>query len=619
MATATSKYLNRTTPNVYITEIDAFGTSIVGVPTSVPVFIGYTQFAGDPVTGKSLYNQPVAISSMSEFVNYFGGPATQGFTLTAIPAPTPAPAPTPPAGGGTPAPAPAPAPTPAPTPSFVANVAATSGTTTAVTPTGFVLAPASGSQFTLYWQMRMFFANGGGDCYVVSAGSYWTGQFPLTATAPASTWTQNTIALGDTTKPANGGLLVGLEAAGYARGPTMTVIPEACQLPPVVADGVTTYTDYATLIGAMLTQASTLQDRVAILDLPGCLTANTIDALTACQGNLATSLAPYIASLSYGAAYGPAVNASVISKTDVLYMNLQSADNTVINNLLTTQAIALYSNPAPVTDPKNPPPKPASQIAVQQAIAAAFPMATVGTTDDNNTATASAFPGTVPTGDATSQLALDNLLLTSLPLFSQIEQQIADQMNIMAPSGALAGVWNKSDVQSGVWNAPANIALASVISPLYNMSDAEQGGFNVPTSGQAIDIIRAQPGRGNVVWGARTLDGNSQDYRYIQVRRTLIYVEQTIKLALQSYVFAANDALTWTNVTSSISSFLTGLWQQGGLMGAKSTDAFTVNCGLGATMTAQDVLNGYMVVAVTLQMIHPAEFIELTFTQTMGS
>jgi phage tail sheath protein FI len=151
------------------------------------------------------------------------------------------------------------------------------------------------------------------------------------------------------------------------------------------------------------------------------------------------------------------------------------------------------------------------------------------------------------------------------------------------------------------------------------MSDAEQGGFNVPTNGQAIDIIRAQPGRGNVVWGARTLDGNSQDYRYIQVRRTLIYVEQTIKLALQSYVFAANDAITWTNVTSSISAFLTGLWQQGGLMGAKSTDAFTVNCGLGATMTAQDVLNGYMVVAVTLQMIHPAEFIELTFTQTMGS
>ncbi|MDH7975681.1 hypothetical protein QH494_26140, partial [Sphingomonas sp. AR_OL41] len=89
MATS-SKYLNRTTPNVYITEIDAFGTSIVGVPTGVPVFIGYTQFAGDPVTGKSLYNTPVQISSMSEYTTYFGGPATQPFALTAIPAATPA-------------------------------------------------------------------------------------------------------------------------------------------------------------------------------------------------------------------------------------------------------------------------------------------------------------------------------------------------------------------------------------------------------------------------------------------------------------------------------------------------------------------------------------------------
>jgi phage tail sheath protein FI len=151
------------------------------------------------------------------------------------------------------------------------------------------------------------------------------------------------------------------------------------------------------------------------------------------------------------------------------------------------------------------------------------------------------------------------------------------------------------------------------------MSDAEQGGFNVPTNGEAINIIRAQPSRGNVVWGARTLDGNSLDYRYIQVRRTLIYVEQSIKLALQPYVFAANDSLTWSTVIAAVSSFLTSLWQGGGLMGAKPSDAFTVSCGLGTTMTSQNVLDGYMIVAVTLQMIHPAEFIELTFTQTMGS
>jgi phage tail sheath protein FI len=601
MATATSKYLNRSTPNVYITEIDAFGTSIVGVPTGVPVFVGYTQFAGDPVTGKSLYNQPVSISSMTEYATYFGGAATQAFTVSTMP-----PAPTPGgSGSGTPV--------AVQSPSFVANYTAAAasgapsgGANPTPVPTGFMLAPAAaGSQFNLYWQMRLFFANGGGNCYIVSAGSYWTNEFPLVATDPtAAGWTNNAIALGDTTNPSAGGLQVGLNAAGYAKGPTMIVIPEGCQL----GDD-----DYATLVQAMLLQAQTLQDRVAILDLPNCMTASTLDTLTAAQNALWVAIAPQIASASYGAAYGPALNTSIVSKNDILFTNLQSADNSLINNILTTQAYMLYYSPKLTNNPQ--------LDSIQAAIAAAFPLtgAAAGTNNSSASGLATAYPAVVNGNVAQWQSSLDNLLLNALPVFAQIEQQIADTMNVAPPSGAIAGVWNKSDVQSGVWNAPANIALASVVSPLYDMSDGEQGGFNVPTNGQAIDIIRAQPGRGNVVWGARTLDGNSQDYRYIQVRRTLIYVEQTIKLALQSYVFAANDAITWTNVTSSISAFLTGLWQQGGLMGAKSSDAFTVNCGLGSTMTAQDVLNGYMVVAVTLQMIHPAEFIELTFTQTMGS
>ena len=596
MATATSKYLNRSTPNVYITEIDAFGTSIVGVPTGVPIFIGYTQFASDPTTGQSLYNKPVQISSMSEYANYFGGAAVQGFTIA-----PPPPAPT--TGSGTKA--------VTVTPSFWANTSAISGSTAPSTPptptlNPFMLAPVTvGAQFNLYWQLRLFYANGGGDCYIVSAGSYWTGENPLTATDAAALGAPtNKIALGDPDNdPAAGGLLVGLGAAEYAKGPTMTVIPEACQLfNPNAGPTGDPYADYATLIGNMLEQAARLQDRVAIIDLPGCMSANTIQSLGDAQDNLATALAPYIANASYGAAYAPALNTSIVSSSDILFTNLLSDDNSLINNILTTQAVMLYSG---------------KQLAsVQQAIAAAFPV-----TGGANTFVASGDAGTPPVSVATSAgaLSVDNLLLNTLPIFAHIEQLIANTMNVAPPSGAIAGVRNKSDVQTGVWNAPANIALASVVSPLYNMSDAEQGGFNVPTNGQAIDIIRAQPGRGNVVWGARTLDGNSQDYRYIQVRRTLIYIEQTIKLALQSYVFAANDALTWTNVTSSISAFLTGLWQQGGLMGAKSSDAFTVNCGLGATMTAQDVLNGYMVVAVTLQMIHPAEFIELTFTQTMGS
>ncbi|OYY71786.1 phage tail sheath family protein [Sphingomonas sp. 28-63-12] len=611
---ATSSYLNRSTPGVYVTEIDAFGTAIVGVATAVPIFIGYTEFAGDSKTGQALYNTPVKISSMTEFTSYFGGAPVQNFAVTAVTAPAP-----------TPTPAPAPAPTPTPTApvraaDFYATIttgpapAAAAGSTTPTTaPTktqGFWLT-ASSANFNLYWQMRLFFANGGGDCYIVSVGSYWvdtngTVQTPI-STPPyplPDGWKLGSIAAGDTSDPTKPGLLPGLAAAGYAVGPTMTVIPEACQL--TAEDN----KDYNSIACAMMLQANTLQDRVAILDLPGVLTASTIDALRDCQTALSTGIAPQVASVSYAAAYAPAVNSSVISASDILYSCLQTDDNSVINNLLTSQVY--LANPT------------APSAALQSAIAAAFPLpdAAAKTNDAQYSNDSSKYAQPLDGSAAANaqwQKSLNNLLYTSLPIVAQIEQQIANSMNIAPPSGIMAGIWTKSDGQTGVWNAPANMSLASVSGPIYLMSDSEQAGFNVPTNGQAIDILRAQPGRGTVVWGARTLDGNSQDYRYIQVRRTLIYVEQSIKTALRNYVFAANDATTWSTVTASISSFLSGLWQQGGLMGDKASDAFSVACGLGTTMTDQNVLDGYMVVAVTLQMIHPAEFIELTFTQKMGS
>src|SRR5215217_5878342 len=84
---SSSRYLNRSTPGVYVTEIEAFGSSIVGVATSVPIFIGYTEFAGDPQTGASLYNQPVRLSSMTEFINHFGSSAPPvKFTVAPPPA-----------------------------------------------------------------------------------------------------------------------------------------------------------------------------------------------------------------------------------------------------------------------------------------------------------------------------------------------------------------------------------------------------------------------------------------------------------------------------------------------------------------------------------------------------
>jgi phage tail sheath protein FI len=170
-----------------------------------------------------------------------------------------------------------------------------------------------------------------------------------------------------------------------------------------------------------------------------------------------------------------------------------------------------------------------------------------------------------------------------------------------------------------VWNAPANLTVNGVQGPAAVLTDTGQAPLNVPLNGESVCILRSVPGRGTVVWGARTLDGNSADYRYIQVRRTLIYIEQSIGSALPAYSFAANDATTWAAVTQAIGNFLTGLWQSGGLIGSKPSEAFSVECGVGTTMTAEDVLNGVMRVGVTVQMVHPAEFIELTFTQSMAS
>lgn len=546
---ASSSYLNRSTPGVYVTEADAFGTSIVGVATAVPAFVGYTQFAGDPATGKSLYNTPVALASMTEFASYFGGPPVRRFAVAVDAAPL----------------------------------------------KGFALAPvadgAAPDAFCLYWQMQLFFANGGGNCVVVSVGSYGADDFPTQAgdTGAAS---PNAIRAVD--------LIGGINAAGYHTDVTMLVVPEACQLD---------LAGYGSVACAMLTQADNLQDRVAILDLPGCLAADNFALLTAAQNDFWTAIGPALASVCYGAAYAPAVNTSIVAVTDLSYTQLAAAGggHDAINGLLTASAVQLYRG--------------AARASIQAAIATAFPpLAGISGNGPQYSADGSAYPPLAPPQTlARWQAILDNLLSSSLPLYKQIKQEMADALNIQSPSGIVAGIWAQSDQQQGVWAPPANIALAEVVSPLCVFTDDQQGDFNVPVNGLAINVLRAQTGRGVVVWGARTLDGNSQDYRYIQVRRELIYIGQSIKHALQSFAFAPNDATTWATVSAAISSFLTGLWQQGGLMGDKASDAFEVRCGLGTTMTGQNVLDGTMIVSVTLAITHPAEFIVLTFSQTMGS
>lgn len=201
-----------------------------------------------------------------------------------------------------------------------------------------------------------------------------------------------------------------------------------------------------------------------------------------------------------------------------------------------------------------------------------------------------------------------------------IRAAIAAKPNVtLYPGAAVLGTFVTNDNSKGVWHAPANIGLAAVVAPTVAITDGMQADLNQPQNGKAINAIRKMQGRGTVVWGARTLDGNSNDWRYIQVRRTLIYIEQSIKNALFPFVFEANDSATWVQVRSMIESFLSNVWRQGGLAGAKPEDAFQVFCGLGSSMTAQDILEGKMNVIILVAVTHPAEFIEISLTQTMAS
>lgn len=212
---------------------------------------------------------------------------------------------------------------------------------------------------------------------------------------------------------------------------------------------------------------------------------------------------------------------------------------------------------------------------------------------------------------------LHNALYQNLPVYKQLADKVKASLNRLPPSAAMAGIYTMVDRTRGVWKAPANVSINYVNKPTEMITDYDQQDLNMPTNGKAINAIRTFPGEGIKVWGARTLDGNSNDWRYINVRRTMTFLEQSVKNAARAYVFEPNDASTWINMKCMIENFLRSVWKRGGLAGASPEDAYEVHIGLGDTMTAEDILEGIMRITVLVAISHPAEFIEITFQQQM--
>lgn len=235
-------------------------------------------------------------------------------------------------------------------------------------------------------------------------------------------------------------------------------------------------------------------------------------------------------------------------------------------------------------------------------------------------------PNPLPAGTVVDPLNADQLITTladkSLKSIEQTDNQlyniivaaIRDIPVPMPPSPAIAGIMVQTDATQGVWKAPANVSIASVLMPSVEIDDDFHAELNVDaTTGKSVNAIRAYEGKGILVFGARTLAGNDLEWRYISVRRTFCFIEDSIARAMQDFVFSPNTRDTWIKVKSMISNFLINIWQAGGLFGNTTNEAFAVNVGLPETMTDVDILEGRMIVEIKLRVARPAEFIILRY------
>jgi len=209
---------------------------------------------------------------------------------------------------------------------------------------------------------------------------------------------------------------------------------------------------------------------------------------------------------------------------------------------------------------------------------------------------------------------MDSIKLEQTALYNQIKAALSKQRVTLPPSAAIAGVYARVDRNRGVWKAPANVSLNAVIRPVERITVDAQDSLNVdPTAGKSINAIRAFTGKGVLVWGARTLAGNDNEWRYISVRRLFVMIEESVQKSTSFAVFEPNDATTWLKVKGMIEGYLYGLWEKGALQGSKPESAYFVNVGLGKTMSAQDVLEGRLNVEIGIAAVRPAEFIILKF------
>ncbi len=429
----------------------------------------------------------------------------------------------------------------------------TAGEYMSINGTYYSVLPDPNTIYYLYNSLRLFYENGGGNAYIVAVGTYGPASKKPWCD-PAAPVINSNVKLAD--------LQAGLALLQNEPEPTLYICPEATLL---------SVADNGTLMQSMLLQAQDMQTAVCVFDVIGGAQPDPVSYVKDIQtfrNNIGSI------GLNYGACYYPFIGTTVMQSSDIDFTNLFGGDTQQLEPLLSPPTAPNPGAAQILNQIKHPPVNPLTNSQLQAA------------------------------------------LVIASPTYQQIISSVLALANSLPPSGAMAGVYTTIDNSEGVWVAPANTSIVGAASLPIRLDDSQQAALNVDAvSGKSINAIRFFNGQGILIWGARTLDGNSQDWRYISVRRTMTFLEQSMKLAIRAYIFSPNDANTWSAIKSSLESFLTSVWKEGGLQGASPSAAFSVSIGLGSTMTADDLLNGYMRITAQVALVHPAEFMVITFEQ----
>jgi phage tail sheath protein FI len=456
------------TPGTYIEEIPKLPSSIASVETAIPAFIGYTQTARLK-EDNDLFLKPHRITSMPDYEQHFG---------LAMP-------------------------------EVSIEVSFNLANPSKIDVQGKIN-PATASKFLMYYSLQLFFANGGGPCYITSVGSYTsTGGIII-----------------------NSDLQKGLDEMARIDEVTLILFPDGLN---IAAAG-----NYYALYKEALDQCAKLKDRFAVMDvwIDSDIRVDNVQVLR--DFDFGT-----IDTIKYGAVYYP----RLYTRLDYYYTDERAVK---INGV----------------------------------------------------------------GGAAS---LDALKSVNNAYYFMAKNAITNIDLLLPASSGVAGQYATVDKTRGVWKAPADVVIDLVVRPEKIITDKEQTGLSIDTSsGKSINIVRSFPGRGPaIIWGARTLAGNDNEWRYIPVRRFFNMVEESASNATKQFVFEPNDRNTWLRIKSMIENYLILQWKAGALMGASAKDAFFVHVGRGETMTEQDILEGRMIVEIGMAVIRPAEFIILRFMHKM--